>query len=214
MKAVAPPPAPARVLPKLAEEPPPPTTGKGRVAFDIVPSAGKVTHIVKESFAQADTTISGYNYAATGKTTAHGGEIAHICTTPCVADLPYGEYKLAFTTETGSDSLIGTKIVKAGSNPLVVRAAPGYIRPRTPENKMMRDLSYALGLTGLLLGPTFLGISDEETSYKTEATAFIISGLLFMALGIALDYSGQGEFQDSSYTIWSPKNGAVYRLDE
>ncbi len=98
-------PEPAREIPTLELAPPPPEPGLGRVTIDVVDGPEKVYLI--EATEQSSVTASAGSTFGYGSGTSERKR--YLCETPCVVNLPYGEYE----TTAG--------VLKVGPEPTVYR---------------------------------------------------------------------------------------------
>lgn len=161
---------PERVAPQVSLEPGEPQQGEGRVTIDVVDGPADVGLVRAQSTGVAWSTYS--------TAVSFGENVMPVCTSPCVANLPYGNYRIK--TSVLSDSSIGDSagVLVVGQNPSVWRRAPTITKSRPG----LYWGGFIMVTTGLALGPMLLGFGAADYG----ATGGLLgTGAVFTAMGLA-----------------------------
>lgn len=180
----APPPAPARQAPAVDRAAVPPQPNTGQVILDTVDGPADVSEVLSSSFA----------YSTTGHS-ALGVQTARVCTTPCVANLPYGDHELRFTLR-GAPDRTSTTFITATTTPTNHRYAVGTYRQHTNGTlggMMMATVGGTLGLVGVMVG---------AGTDNGAATGAGVAGLAVAAIGLLIMHKSRTELQSGSLTSW------------
>ncbi len=166
---------PAPVVPDIGATTPPPA-GQGRAVIDVVDGPTEVRRVV-------DRTLvldlgKGDSFSATTRSTSH------LCTTPCVADMPPGHYMLTFPSRGGSGRL-ELDTLDVGTEPTVYRRALGSYDSAgagLPLGIVSVSLGGASFVTGAALFP--VGLANDDRGMGLAGGITLAVGALFVALGI------------------------------
>jgi hypothetical protein len=182
------PPTPERRLPVLATAPPPAVDGMGQVAIDTVDGPARVEAIV------AEETWSGTYTTGTSTRTVP------VCTSPCVANLPYGAVKLSFVDlrDPGHNS---TDMITVGAQPSVYRHQIGDNTRHMGRAVLGMLLDIGGGVTGLV----GLGLMAGGDSI---GTGMAIGGAIALAVGLLVGRHTLIE-QSGAGVQWTPDDGVV-----
>lgn len=159
--------SPARTIPTLDLEPPPEDTGKGRLAFDAENVQGADVSIVTER-------SSGTACAGTTIAVGSAESTTPVCRAPCVANLPYGNYLIRFSSYAGQTTYAESANVTVGSKLTVVRANLGHVT-RPPLTHWMGYVLAAVGGSGVLVSG--LSAMDNTESGKRDTVPLLVGGL-------------------------------------
>lgn len=159
--------------PTISLQSAPPPAGYGRIVIETDADPAIAELIV------AQAQYVGYRVSGTGIATRR------ICTTPCVADLPFGEHELVLYLADGSRG--GKIVVRAEPQPSIVRVALGISRGST-----------TIGFLGTLLA-SGSSVGLTLTLLADGSTGTILAGTAGLALGSALSYIGRPVVQRASY---------------
>ncbi len=188
--------APTEELPRLRLPPPPPEAGKGRVALD---SMGEDAEVVW----RVDSEVA-FGYGAYRNAYGYAKTTVPVCRTPCVANLPYGTYKLEFT---GEDGRIQTVDLMVGEEPLVVRVRMGR---DDPGPGAITSIGTTLMITGGVLGLAAGGVLAEGQD-DPLAPGMLVGGLAAFGLGYILLHHFPDVKQQGAVTVFAPADGRVYQ---
>jgi hypothetical protein len=132
-------------------DPPPAQDGKGRIAFDVVDGPSRVEAVLEQGRYDGQY-VHGTWESAT-----------HVCNTPCVVNLPYGTYKMRFSTEDGTRR--SEENVVVGASPTVYRYAAGIQQAPTGRVAGTAAPIVAAALAGgLVIGGAASDNSDLTTA--------------------------------------------------
>jgi hypothetical protein len=192
--------SPAAEVPVVAN-PPPENPALGRVAFESTPKAR--VHRV-EAFSTGMVTGSGGAWASGSSQT-----MSYICTTPCVANLPYGSYSLSFYGGVEPDGAERTDgvTVDVGKKPAVVRANLGRLKPPSTGKLILGSTVLFVAGSLALTGGIFTAISDT----RSVGIPLLLGGLAGSAGGIVLTLNSRGELQHGAATQFTPNDGVIFR---
>jgi len=130
--------APTRRAPALDLDPPPPVEGQGRVAFDSQNVEGADVAIVTS---RSTSSATAWSLSASVRVSGYGESTTPVCTAPCVANIPYGNYEVRFSKYLEPRSYSQVIDIQVGVPPTVVNANLGHFKfPST-----------AAQITGILL---------------------------------------------------------------
>jgi hypothetical protein len=148
---------PSAILPDVALPSSPPEEGMGRLIVDAVDGSMRLAIIPSSATARLDANQKW-------------------CITPCVRDLPYGQYDLYFAA-LSRRSHGDTTVVNLGRGTTVVRFAPGVHRPAS-EFQLFPDL---LGAAGglLLLGSLGVGLTSGAHAVSPAVLSLGGAALLY-----------------------------------
>lgn len=172
-RVLMPPPAPPRQSPDLSAEPPVPE-GAGRLYVDVVDGPTPVRSVERSSLRLQ---IGG------GTLLAHRRRTEQLCVTPCLVDLPYGRYELAFPSR-GSGRL-ETDEINVGPSPMVYRRALGLHDP-PGAGHALGIVSTVFGAIAMVIGTVFLPVglgTDSDSMARAGGITLGVGGAL-VALGI------------------------------
>lgn len=198
---------PPRELPAIAIEPAPQAPGTGRMALDSTDGPAVVDEVVANS--------SGEIFAGRGFAFASAASTKPVCTTPCVADLPYGNHQLIFRSVGNDGSYVST--VVAGAKPSIYRVAP--TRTSGPTAHTLAFTIDMLAVMALVLGPSMMvaasaraahdsGHADE---FRSNGATITLVGAIALGVGIGIDFAGRGSIQPGNGVQWAPADGAFYK---
>lgn len=182
-RVVAPPAAPAEIVPaRLRSVAGPRTKGQGTLVLDVP-----------------------YTRASVEIVQTVGGEevITPVCETPCSANVPVGKWTLRFTS-LESAHLTSTAEVEVKPWRTLVRHQLGYERKLGPASGFGGLLLGGVGLVGTLVGTATVAGNGARTATgdKTALGAAMLSiGLVVFATGWLVLHLGRGERQPGATTI-------------
>jgi hypothetical protein len=183
-RTMAPPAAPSREAPAVDRALVPPVPGTGQVILDTVDGPADVEDILSSSFA----------YSTNGNA-AFGQQTARVCTTPCVANLGYGEHELKFRLRSDPDR-VSSAFITATTTPTIHRYAVGT-HHRHPGGTfggiMLATVGGTLGFVGVAVG----GGTDNGALVGAG-----VGGLALGVLGLVLMSSSRDEIQSGTLTSW------------
>lgn len=191
VKAIAPPAAPAKVVPVPGTRLGPPVTGNGSVLID----ADQPNVVVHEITGSMETVA----YGSRGGM-AYGVSVAtqRLCITPCQVHLPQGLHQLMF--ESPATGWGGVGDLQLGVDVSAYRYALGH-RVINAGPRLGALMALSFGITGMLGGGIWYLASD---SYRSVSGGVAIgSGALF-ALGVALAIAFRPEEQNGTGVQWTP----------
>jgi len=183
-RTLPPPAAPARQPPAVDRASVPPVPNTGQVILDTVDGPADVEEVLSSSYA-----------VATNGNSAFGLHTARVCTTPCVANLPYGDHELRFHLR-GQPDRTSTAFITATTTPTNHRYAVGTFR--THPGGMFGGIALAtvggtLGLVGVAVG----GGTDNGA-----LTGAGVVGLAAAVVGLLVMNSSRTETQSGALTSW------------
>jgi hypothetical protein len=135
-------------------------------------------------------------------TNAPPTRMGELCTTPCIADLPPGQYKLYLNAPDGTGD-VDMLTVPATSGVTYYERAPG--RFESPKWPLLATALIGVGV-GLLVGGAILASSPDTSSSGQQAGgyALLIGGGALAIVGGALWYdSSRGATRDGATSVWS-----------
>jgi hypothetical protein len=183
---------PARVIPEVPIEPAPPVADQGRISFDVVDGPARVEEVL------ATETFRGQYVSAVAERTRH------VCDTPCASNLPFGTYKLRFSTKDGLR--VSEENVVIGKHPTVYRYATG-------SNQM--PVGKVWGTAGLIVAGIAAGgiaLGGYATGNTGLGHAFLAIGFGFEIGGIALFQTARRWRQHGAPEQWTPSSGDIYTV--
>jgi hypothetical protein len=192
-KELAPRTPPPRSIPPVAMPQTPPPAGRGRVVLFTTDGPMRV-----QARADLDFVPPGDQPPDT--------RMGDLCTTPCVADLPPGKYKLYLTSAEGdySHGDVDVLDVKAGTN-YYLRAPGKFESPR-----WIHVLPSLVVITGVTLALVGAGLTVSEDSGARAAGIGMMGGgvAITIAGGIYLYDESRGSTQEGATTSWwEPPSG-------
>jgi hypothetical protein len=195
-KALEPRAPPARQAPPVAIPELPVAAGYGRVVLHGTDGAMQIT-------ARSDTSFVPPGHPVPPNRTGD------LCTTPCVADLPIGRYKLYMTSADGSYSRGDTDMLDVREGTNYYLRAPG--RFEEPEwIPILPSVIVAVGVVALLSGAAL--VASDDGSQRTGGIVLMGGGIGIGILGGILAYdASRGAIQEGATTTWAepPLQGAT-----
>lgn len=207
--------APPRELPEMRTDVPEPAPGEGRVALDVVDGPARVDEVVARSSSRASAVaVSSAGTVAVGDAVAEGATTAHVCTTPCLVNLPHGTHELIFTLPSGRAD---TASVMVGTRPtayrrvLAIREQPlGRGEALAGFSMMMGGLAFA-GI-GFGIGPLF--VSGNSSGLGVGLLVLGGVGVVLAAIGIPLLALHPADQREGAGVEWYLDTPAPTSVDE
>lgn len=144
----------------------PPTPGQGQIVFDVEQGPAQVEAITAQQV-WSGTYVQG---SAT--------ETVPICTTPCVANVPYGSHKVRFKL-LRDPTYNGDEMITVGSQRSIARYNPGQNHVRVGALLGGATLVTLGGVTGII----GLAMSATESGQSTGST-LLIGGAVATLVGM------------------------------
>lgn len=203
-----PPAAPERVLPAMRTDVPDPAAGEGRVALDVVEGPARVDEVLARSSASSSgVAVSSGGAVVVGSGYAEGTSTRHVCTTPCLVNLPFGTHELSFTLENGRTD---TASVMVGTRPSAHRRTLALAdeplgRPEAVAGFALTVAGGSFAVLGFGLGPLFF-LSDSDGA----GIGFLVGGavgLVLFAIGIPLMALNPADQREGASVEWYLDDG-------
>ncbi|TAK32678.1 MAG: hypothetical protein EPO40_01870 [Myxococcaceae bacterium] len=203
-----PPRQPARVAPRVENEPVALREGEGRVTLDTPDgpaSAELITQRTQIAGAQGGTYVGHHGHAAFVPSTQY--TLRPLCQTPCAVNLPVGAHQILFTSVDPSSGRSSAAYVNVGATPSIARHAMG--RQSTSVGALVGGILMAgLGAALSLVGGVVLALPDSA-SPRTAGSDIAGWTTLGIGLGlgvggIVLGLAGRPTDQPGSTTQWVP----------
>jgi hypothetical protein len=176
-------------MPAVQLPPSPPPAGEGRIVLDTTDGPMHLSMASDPSFVPPNARAA----------PSRAGEL---CLTPCVADLPFGKYRLFMTGENGEHGDTDDLIVGEGLT--VYRRAPGkYTTPTIPE-RVGPAILLGLGITLFTVGLVMASSSAASSAAAPQGSSSgesAVPGLLLGGAGVALSIGGGVWLYEASRAI-------------
>jgi len=197
IRMLAPPPVPFKEVPFISMKPAPQHPHMGRVVFDVTPEKASIEMVTAEEH------WSGTYIVGSSKRTGF------ICNSPCVADLPYGSYKIRYTSLTDPEKT-STDYITVGYDDTIVRHNLGL----NSRNNFMLASTILIGVPGgilTLMGSAF-AVADAASSNGMNGTMkmMLIVGVPSLLLSFVTGYFSETR-QEGSTIQWAPADGKIYQ---
>jgi hypothetical protein len=183
VKVHPPPPPPAAVLPGVAQPPSPPPIGHGRVVLDTV-DRSSTAYVVE-----------GTAYSTSGYTAVFN---RMLCRTPCVVDLPYGQYELRFVAGPGLDA--SAQVAVAGDKAVRTKLAE-------KNGGGLAFVGHSLGILGAALGAVGgIGWASSRGDGSDNAEGFgtiSLVGVAILGFGVGLWFLDHPSYRPAATTQWN-----------
>jgi hypothetical protein len=154
--------------------------GNGSKATVTVESTGRAVTV-----AQVTNRMMATGYGAGGTVTVAGASWKDICMTPCSFEMKPGLYEL----------MVYGNGATGASNKFDLRGGPAKLRvePGSAALSVGGMWLTAFGIVGVVLGGTFLAISDDKMAFQALPLTLISTGVT--GLGIGMIYWGNTSFE-------------------
>ncbi len=179
---------PAHTPPSIPVPRTPLPAGYGRVVLDSTDARLKIT-------ARADTAFvpPGSQVKPT--------RVGELCITPCVVDLPVGNYKLYMTGADDSNNEGDTDVLQVREGLTYYRRAPGKFDPPT-WIPVLPSVLIGVATVGLLSGA--LVASSKNTSQQMAGYGIMAGSVAFGVTGGIMYYdASRGARQEGASTTWT-----------
>jgi hypothetical protein len=188
------PPLRARPPVALPAEPPPP--GSGRVVLDCVDGPAEVSAVWAGALQEPT------HHVLPARAQPFSGPV---CTTPCIADLPYGRYDLYFSLRSPSITRGDHDQISVTTGVRVQRRALGTSTPADGGQRNGGVMLAIVGASAALTGAGFLALGasmDEQDSMVAIGGASLAGGALLTVIGALMMQAGQATSQEGATTSW------------
>jgi hypothetical protein len=124
--------------------------------------------------------------------------------TPCVADLPVGRYKLYISSADGSFKHGDTDELNVTDGVTYYVRAPGRYEP--PEWLRVFPVVLVTGAAALAIAGTVLAVNDDGSSQSRTAGYVMMGGGVAIGIwgGIELYDASRAKQQEGTSTVWRP----------
>lgn len=155
----------------------PPADGHGRLIIDVVDGPTPVEQVTMQAVSLDDAKDDA-GYRITDR-------VDHLCTTPCVADLPVGSVQLGFPI-LGNRGGVEREIVYVSAEPTVYRRSLTYNERAGGAPLILGILAAFFGGSSAVTGVTLLpiGLATDNDGLATAGGITLGAGALLVALGI------------------------------
>jgi hypothetical protein len=166
---------PPHEIPSVQLPPYPPRPGEGRIVLDTTDGPMRLSMASDPSFVPPGASTA----------PSRAGEL---CLTPCVADLPFGKYRLFMTAENGEHG--DTDDLLVGQGLTVYRRAPGKYTTPTIADRIAPGALLVLGITLFSVGTVLASSAAASSATGSSSGESAVPGLLLAGAGVGLGIGG------------------------
>jgi hypothetical protein len=192
-------PTPAQALPTI-DNPPPPIPDRGMITLATNEGPAAVEEIL------AQNTSSAYASGPGGTASSHGfsESTAPVCTTPCVAYLPYGSHQLRFTLKRDP--------MRVSSDTVAVGAKPSVFNYNVGTLDSSRRGALVIGWTSAALGYSLAAGGVAAAAVDSSAgPPLLVIGLAMGVVGSLVALRSRIKVGGGAGVQWTPKTEAAAR---
>ncbi|TAK23845.1 MAG: hypothetical protein EPO40_25130 [Myxococcaceae bacterium] len=197
--------APERVAPTGVVEASAPREGEGQITLDVVGGPARIDLVTERTQPASGTQV----WAVRGRAsfTAPGPQITTrpLCVSPCVANLPFGQHELSFTSTDDSSRRSSTGFVTVTPHPAVVRHAMGYQETHA-GGVVTAVLLSAFGVAATLAGTALVAIDSQPQAHGLGVAGFTTLGVgaALVTSGIIVGVNSRPDSQPGTTVQWVP----------
>lgn len=203
-----PPSRPARVAPRVENEPPSLREGEGRVTLDTTDGPARadlITQRLQIGSGQSGSYVGHHGHAAYTPSIQY--TLRPLCQTPCMVNLPQGTHEILFTGLDLSAGRASASYVHVSAVPSIARHAMG--RQSNSVGALVGGILLGgFGAALSLLGGALLLLDDDSdarrASYDVPGWAALGVGLGLGVGGVVLGQFGRPQEQPGATTQWTP----------